>query len=218
MIETHDLRVTYGRTVALDSLTVSIPEGITGLFGQNGSGKSTLLRALAGLLRPAAGEVRVLGRRAGDPSVRAVTGYVGHGAGLYARLTVEENLDLFARLHGAPPAAVARVLWKLGLEQWRTTRAGELSAGLKRRAAVARALVSDPMILLLDEPFANLDDEAGELLTRAVLEWKEPGRVCVIATHGAKRVKAFAGAGVILQRGRLVTQGVYRQDREVRTS
>jgi ABC-type multidrug transport system ATPase subunit len=84
-----------------------------------------------------------------------------------------------------------------------------LSAGYRRRAAVARALLHEPELLLLDEPYANLDDEAADLVSAAVVAWRRPGRVAVIATHGAKKVKAYADVGLILQHGHLLKQGTY---------
>jgi heme exporter protein A len=197
----RDLEVRYGRTIALRPMSLRLFEGVTGLFGPNGAGKSTLLRVLAGLLRPSAGQAVLDGRpmRASDPAFRRLVGYAGHSSGLYSRLTVRENLELFATLHDAPRKRVDAVIEELGLTARATTPAGELSAGLRRRAAVARAL------LLLDEPYANLDDEACELVSAAVVRWRAPGRTAVIATHGAKRVKRFADASVILQRGEVVS-------------
>ncbi len=214
MIALDNVSVLYGRTVALDALSLALPPGIIGLFGQNGSGKSTLLRVLTGLLRPTSGTVTIDGRpvRSSDESLRARIGYAGHASGLYARLTLIENLELFAGLHDVPPARAQELLANLGLAGRARTAAGELSAGLTRRAAVARALVGDPDLLLLDEPYANLDDDAAGLVTNTIVAWHTPERTCLVATHGAKRVKPYAHAGIILQRGRLVTHGLYRRE------
>jgi ABC-type multidrug transport system ATPase subunit len=143
-----------------------------------------------------------------DPSNEAFrrrVGYVGHDSGLYPDLTVGENLGLFGHLYGARPERTSEVLADVGLEDRRDTRVAELSAGLKRRAAVARALVHEPDMLLLDEPYANVDDDAAEMLSRAIVTWRGPDRVCVVATHGAKRVKAYADAGIIIQRGQVIS-------------
>ena len=214
MIRTEGLRVAFGRTLALDSLDLELAPGVTGLFGQNGSGKSTLLRVLAGLLRPSAGRVTLDGVAVSlsEESFRRRIGFAGHEAGLYPRLTLEENLSLFARLYGVARQRIPDVLAQLGLSDQGHTPAGTLSAGLKRRAAVARALLHEPDILLLDEPYANLDDDASERVSRAVREWRRPNRYAVIATHGAKRLKRYADAGIILTRGQVVVAGSYRQD------
>jgi heme ABC exporter ATP-binding subunit CcmA len=221
VITIRGLRVVFGRTVALDSIDVDLAPGITGLFGQNASGKSTFLRVLAGLLTPDAGSVTIRGRAidARNEDSRRSIGYVGHESGLYGRLTVRENLELFARLYGTHSERVGLLLDALGLNEREAVSVRELSAGFKRRASVARALVHEPELLLLDEPYANLDDEAAALVSSAVQEWHGAERIAVIATHGAKIVKAFADGGVILKRGRVVVAGSYRRgDRAEATS
>jgi heme ABC exporter ATP-binding subunit CcmA len=213
VITIRGLRVVFGHTVALDSIDVDLTPGITGLFGQNASGKSTLLRVLAGLLTPDAGTVAIRDRAidARDEGSRRSIGYVGHESGLYGRLTIRENLELFARLYGTHSERVGLLLDALGLNEREAVSVRELSAGFKRRVSVARALLHEPELLLLDEPYANLDDEAAALVSSAVREWRREERIAVIATHGAKIVKAFADAGVILKRGRVVVAGSYRR-------
>ncbi len=211
MITIEGLRVAYGRTIALDSVTADIAPGVSGLFGPNGSGKSTLLRVLAGLLRPSTGTIRIAGEVVDMKSeqLRGRIGYAGHRSGLYGRLTVMENLELFARLYGTGRGRVRDMIDQLDLRDRARTPAVELSAGYQRRAAVARALLHDPDLLLLDEPYANLDDEAAEAVSQAVMTWRRAGAVAVIATHGAKKVKRYADSGLILQRGRLIRHGTY---------
>lgn len=210
MIELENVTATYGRTLALDDVTLQIDAGITGLFGPNGSGKSTLLRVIAGLHRPAGGRVQYAAGTVtlASESYRGKVGYAGHEPGLYPHLTVTENLRLFGALHGTPETSVHEVLAAMDLGGYGDTRAKDLSAGLRRRAGVARALVHNPDILLLDEPYANLDDEAAEALSETLVEWRSRDKVCLIATHGAKRVKAFADAGIIIQRGRVISHRV----------
>ena len=207
MIWIEGVRVAYGRTLALDTLEMELRPGVTGLFGPNGAGKTTLLRVLAGLLKPTTGSAR-LGDMKIDSSnedFRRRVGYVGHDSGLYPDLTVGENLDLFGRLYGTRPERTNEVLESIGLDHRKDARVAELSAGLKRRAAVARALLHEPDLLLLDEPYANLDDEAASMLSDAIMSWRNADRVCVVATHGAKRVKAYADAGIIIQHGRVIS-------------
>jgi heme ABC exporter ATP-binding subunit CcmA len=215
VIRVESLTVTFGNTVALDNIDVNVDPGITGLFGPNGSGKSTLLRVIAGLLRPQSGSVNIDGQEVRTESIRRRIGYAGHASGLYRDLSVRENLRLFARLYGAAPSRVDDTLVSLGLSDWSSVRTGDLSAGLSRRAAVARALVHDPSLVLLDEPYANLDDEAAELVSSAIRNWAAAGRAALIATHGAKKVKAFADAGIILHDGRVRTAGRYRREARV---
>jgi heme exporter protein A len=203
VIGVADVRVVFGRTIALDHVTLDIPPGITGLYGPNGSGKSTLLRVIAGLLRPARGSISFDGsaHEASDEGLRRKLGYSGHEPGLYGRLTIQENLELFAALCGAEPGRVDDTITRIGLEDRATARVDELSAGLKKRASIARAMVHDPTFLLLDEPFATLDDESAERVVSAIRSWSSPERTAVIATHGAKRLKSFAEGTVVLRQG-----------------
>jgi heme ABC exporter ATP-binding subunit CcmA len=207
MISLEKLRVVYGKTVALRELSIDLFEGITGVFGPNGAGKSTLLRVLAGMLAPTSGAVTLDDRSLSisDESVRRRIGYAGHASGLYARLTVRENLQFFASLYGVPDERIDFLLEQIGMSDRAKVSVGRLSAGLKRRASVARALLHEPDLLLLDEPYANLDDEAADLIGSAVRDWRRPGRIALIATHGAKRVKAFADAGLIMKNGSVVS-------------
>ena len=201
------VEVAFGRTLALHGVTLELGPGVTGLFGPNGSGKSTLLSVLAGLTRPTSGAVTF----GGDPVLasnegwRRLVGYAGHDPGLYPALTVRENLELWAKLFDAPGRRVDVMVDQLGLGERRDTPVRSLSAGYKRRAAVARALLHEPAVLLLDEPYANLDDDASDLVSAAVVEWRNPDRLAVVATHGAKKVKAYADAGIILRRGRVIS-------------
>jgi heme ABC exporter ATP-binding subunit CcmA len=216
MIVLEHVTVTYGRTVALDDVDVRVEDGITGLFGQNASGKSTMLRAIAGLVRPLSGrvtidDVPVVGAA---EEIRRRVGYAGHESGLYPRLSVRENLVLFARLQGASPARAEDLVERLGLGPYASTLVTALSAGYKRRAAIARALVHDPEVLLLDEPYANLDDDAASLVSGVVTEWRVPGKCALVASHGAKKVKAYADAGIILKHGRIAVSSAYRETRK----
>lgn len=207
------VEVAFGRTLALHGLTLELFPGVTGLFGPNGSGKSTLLSVLAGLLRPTAGTAEYSGRpvRASDEEWRRRVGYAGHEPGLYPALTVAENLELWAQLFDAPGRRVGEMIERLGLGDRRKTPVRALSAGYKRRASVARALLHEPAVLLLDEPYANLDDDAAAEVSAAVVDWRRPDRIAVVATHGAKKVKAYADAGIILKHGQVVS---YRRGAE----
>ena len=207
MIAVEGLTVRYGRTIALHRIDVTFEPGIVGMFGPNGSGKSTLLRTVAGLLKPVAGSVTFEGRpiTAGDEAWRRNVGFAGHQPGLYEELTVRENLELFAHLNGGAPSAVDETLERIGLAERAHDRVATLSAGLQRRAGVARALVHDPKVLLLDEPYANLDDDSADRISRMIREWARGDRLALVATHGARRLKAFAGHGLVLRHGTIAT-------------
>lgn len=214
MIEVAALRVAYGRTIALRDVDLAIRPGVTGLFGQNGAGKSTLLRAIAGLLEPTSGTISLDGRSLSlrDEEARRRLGYAGHRPGLYERLTVIENLRLFGRMYGVTQQRIDETLQLVDLVDRRDDRVSDLSAGLLRRAAVARAILHEPQVLLLDEPYANLDDEAAEAVSETVKAWRGDDRYALIATHGAKRVKPFADAGIILKRGQVISYRVRTEE------
>jgi heme exporter protein A len=210
MIEVRGVEVLFGRTMALRSVSFSLSPGLAGLFGPNGSGKSTLLRVLSGLLRPTRGLVTYQDApiSAADEDWRRLVGYAGHQSGLYPRLTAAENLALFAKLYGTDPDRAAVLLDSLGVAEWSDTPVSDLSAGLLRRVAVARSLVHDPQVLLLDEPYANLDDEAADRVTDTIKSWSGGDKIGVVATHGAKRVKPYARATLVLRRGELASHRV----------
>ena len=214
MIELEGLTVRYGRTIALHGITLTLEPGIVGMFGPNGSGKSTLLRAIAGLIRPATGRISYNGRAisAADEGWRRCIGYAGHQPGLYENLTVRENLELFAHLNGATNDSVNFTIDSLGLGDKADARVSTLSAGLQRRAGVARALVHHPKILLLDEPYANLDDESADRISALIQAATQDDRLAIIATHGARRLKAFAGHGLVLRHGTVATFRPYEHN------
>ncbi len=159
MLSAEGLRHAFGegraRVVALDGVSFNLTSGQTlAIFGPNGAGKTTLLKALAGLIRPQEGSVRVTGGR------RAI-GWIGHQSHLYEHLTVRENLLFWASLYGVPAARrgprAALVLGRLGMGERADQPVWSLSRGLAQRAAIAKALIHDPSVLLLDEPFTGLD-------------------------------------------------------------
>ncbi|HKX17596.1 MAG TPA: heme ABC exporter ATP-binding protein CcmA, partial [bacterium] len=196
-IGARDLWRAFGRERVLRGASVDVPRGGgLAVFGPNGSGKSTLLRVLAGLLRPQRGAVLVAGEDLfADYRVRRRLGFVGHEPMLYGGLTVRENLRLFSALYdlASPDARIDELCALLGLVPHRETPAGRLSRGLGQRAAVARALLHRPDVLLLDEPFAGLDPEAGAQLTAHLLEFRRAGGTVVLATHQAAEALRVCG-------------------------
>jgi heme exporter protein A len=174
----------YGERPALAGVSFELPAGETlAVLGPNGAGKTTLLRVLASLLRPHAGTARVLGARLPAEAwrVRARVGYLGHDPMLYRDLTVRENLRLYARLYGVEEERAGELIAAVGLERRAGDTVRELSRGMTQRAAVARALIHDPPLLLLDEPRAALDPGAIELLEPLV--GRSSGRTRVVVSH-----------------------------------
>ncbi len=188
MIELEGLVRRYGEREALSDVSLSLHAGQTlVVFGPNGAGKTTLLRVLATLLRPHAGEVTVLDRRLPQDAwaVRGRIGLLGHEPLLYRELTARENLRFHARLHGVEEDRVEEVLAALGLVDRAEEPLKTLSRGMVQRAAVARATLHDPELLLLDEPWANLDPAARELVEPLIGAGTGPGglRTRVISSH-----------------------------------
>jgi heme ABC exporter ATP-binding subunit CcmA len=210
-IEMVGLMRAYGPKPVLRGVDLRLRRGDTlALLGPNGAGKTTLLRVLATLARPDAGTVRVAGFDVvcdGD-AVRRRIGYVGHQPHLYEELTALENLVFFARMHRlADPAGRAReLLERVGLTARANDRARALSRGQTQRLSLARALLHDPSVLLLDEPETGLDEAASALLDAILAERATAGRTTLFTTHHFERALACADSVAILARGRIVHQ------------
>jgi ABC-type multidrug transport system ATPase subunit len=199
-IECSGLGRSYGERVALQDLTLSLEEGRTlVVFGPNGAGKSTLLRVLATLLRPHAGTARVLGRDLpGDGwAVRGRIGFVGHEPLLYRELTGRENLRHTARLFGVDGGRVDELLERVGMERRADEPVRTLSRGMAQRLAICRATLHEPELLLLDEPLANLDPAAIELVSPLV-----HGQTRVVTSHDPERGLHDADVALGLHGGR----------------
>jgi heme exporter protein A len=183
-LEVDGLTRRYGEREALSDVSLSLPAGHTlVVFGPNGAGKTTLLRVLATLLRPHAGSVRVLGSDLARDAweVRGRVGLLGHEPLLYRELTARENLRFHARLHGIGEQRVEDVLEAVSMSARAAEPLRTLSRGMVQRVAVARAVLHDPQLLLLDEPYANLDPAAVELV--APLLGAASQRTRVICSH-----------------------------------
>ena len=204
-IELQGLERRYGERVALAGVTVSVPRGATlAVLGANGAGKTTLLRVLAGLLRPHGGTARVLGAELPRErwKVPAQVGFLGHEPLLYRELSGRENLHYHARLHAVAAARVEELLAEVGMDRRADDPVRELSRGMVQRLAAARAVLHDPELLLLDEPRANLDPAAAELLEPLI--GRASGRTRVLVTHDVKGALGEADAVLRLKRGRPV--------------
>ncbi|MCC6641813.1 MAG: ABC transporter ATP-binding protein [Deltaproteobacteria bacterium] len=197
----------FGPVVALDAVDLDVPAGATlAVLGPNGAGKSTLLRLLAGLARPSLGSLCVGSQRESRPAARGRVGYVGHATFLYPALSARENLVFAARLYGvADPAARAGALLAAnGLTSVADRRAGSFSRGMAQRLAIARGLVHDPAVVLLDEPFAGLDRTSAARLADALRRLHAEGRTLVLVTHELGVASALADLAIVLERGRIV--------------
>jgi ABC-2 type transport system ATP-binding protein len=211
VIETRGLTKRYGDVRAVTGLDLSIERGeIYGFLGLNGAGKTTTIRMLLGMVRPSEGEARVLGARVG-PGAPVPWGHVGHlveTAASYPELTVRENLEVARRLYGVREALRTSVaIERLGLSAYADRRAGTLSLGNRQRLGLAKALLHEPVVLVLDEPANGLDPagvvEVRELLTSLS---RERGTTVFVSSHILSEVDRLASRIGIIHQGRLIEE------------
>jgi len=209
MIEVRGLTKAFGPRRALQGIDLDVARGeFLTLLGPNGAGKTTLLRILASLTKPTSGSVRIDGleARRNPQSLKQRVGFVSHQPLLYDALTPFENLVFYGRLYAVRDGArrADALLDQLGLADRRGDAAGTLSRGLQQRLAIARALLHDPPVLLLDEPYTGLDPEAAGAFGAMLEALKREGRTIVLTTHDLERGLQTADRVAILVNGRLV--------------
>jgi heme ABC exporter ATP-binding subunit CcmA len=192
---------------ALRDVTVAASAGeVVAVLGPNGAGKTSMLRLLAGIARPTRGVVRVLG---GDPAGRAVRrrlALAGHASSLTGHLTALENLQFYADLYGLPRARARTMLEEFGLVRRQHQQVRILSRGTIQRLNLARALLHDPAVVLLDEPFTGLDAMAAAGLAARIREMRREGRCVIMTTHHIDEAAALADTVAVLAAGRLVAR------------
>jgi heme exporter protein A len=198
----------FGRRIAVRDVSFSVRAGdCLALFGPNGAGKTTLLRVLAGLLRPTSGSARVAGvELPGGAAARAVVGLISHQSMLYSALTALENVEFAAKLYGvnAPRDAALRALERMRVSDRADSPVRSLSRGLQQRVSIARAMVHDPRVVLLDEPYTGLDEAGAAALTDALHTLKCEGASLVLVTHHLGEGLAIASHTAIMRDGRFV--------------
>lgn len=208
LIETRSLVKAFDLLVVLRKLELQIERGeFVALLGPNGSGKSTLLRLLSGLSKPTSGAIFVGGwelpREAA--AVRAQIGMVSHRALLYENLTAHENLQFFARLYNLPlqdiDSRIRFLLERVGLAKRGDSLVRTFSRGMQQRLSIARALLHDPAVLLMDEPYTGLDQDAAQVLDGLLTQAYTEGRTIVMTTHDLERAARLANRVMILSRG-----------------
>ncbi len=209
-LEITGVRVRLGKTLALAGVDLDVAPGeVVALFGPNGAGKSTLLRVAAGMLRPQDGRVR-WPAVAGDP--RAAIGYVGHHTFFSDALSARENLTFFGRMYGMSRAAAAAragtLLREEGLLLFAEEPVGGFSRGMQQRLAICRALMHEPDLLLLDEPWSGLDADAGARLSARLMARRAAGGAALVCSHDFEAALAVADRYVLLAAGRVREVGV----------
>jgi ABC-2 type transport system ATP-binding protein len=210
----------YGNVVAVNDITFEIGPGITGLLGPNGAGKSTLLHLMAGLLRPSSGRVLVDGRPAWrEPEMYRRVGLVPEREAVYPFLTGRELADLAARLQGLPDprAAAARAIETVDLVAAADRAVGTYSKGMRQRAKIAAALVHEPPILLLDEPFNGMDPRQRLHMMDLLRSMAAAGRTILFSSHILEEVERLADGILVIHAGRLAASGDYREIRRLMT-
>ncbi len=208
----------FGRTRALDGISLTADTGVTGLLGPNGAGKTTLLRMLATVLAPDGGRLRLLGHDPGDAAerleIRRRLGYLPQEPGYHGGFTAFEFVDYVAILKEMTSRRerhdeVRRVLAEVGLSDVSGKKIRALSGGMRRRVGLAQALLGDPALLVLDEPTVGLDPEQ-RLRFRELISRAAEGRCVILSTHQTEDVAALCGSIVVVQAGRALFSGTPR--------
>ncbi len=215
MIEVRKLVKRFGLKTVLRGLDFDVQPGeFVALLGPNGAGKTTFLRILSSLARPSLGEVKIAGYRLPGQAaaVRARLGVVSHMPLLYADLTAEENLRFYARLYGLqnPEPRIAEVLEMVGLEGRRKDLVRTYSRGMQQRLAIGRAVLHDPDVMLFDEPYTGLDQDASTMLDIVLKSVASQGRTVVMTSHDLARAEDLATRFDVLSHG-VITASTSRE-------
>ena len=215
MIETNDLSKQFNNDFwAVDGVNLCVEPGkILALLGQNGAGKTTTVRMLTALLKPSRGWARVAGYDVtkSPQDIRANVGVLTEQHGLYMRMTGEEYLEFFGRVYGLDPRARKTrsdyLLQYFGIAEAAQRRCGEYSKGMKQKLALARSLMHDPSVLLLDEPTSAMDPESSRLVRDEIARLRSSQRTIIICTHNLSEAEALADSIAIIYRGKILLNG-----------
>jgi len=214
VILARELRKSYGQFEAVRGIDFEVAPGTSfGLLGPNGAGKSTTMRMIAGVSHRSGGELRILGMDPNEqgPRIRAHLGVVPQNDSLDDQLTVRENLIFYGRYFGLPKRWLATKTEELiefaQLTEKRNSRVDDLSGGMKRRLTISRALVSDPRIVLLDEPTTGLDPQARHILWDRLFQLKEKGTTLVLTTHHMDEAEQLCDRLIVIDHGQIVAEG-----------
>jgi heme exporter protein A len=213
VIEAANLQKTFAWAPVLKGISCRIGEGeVVGVFGPNGAGKTTFLRVLATLLKPSGGTLRLFGRDPHEPAVRRRLGFLGHDSFLYPDLTPIENLTFYGRAYGLSHVdeRINAGLEQVGLRDWGNTPVRTFSRGMEQRLALARALLHEPDLLLLDEPYTGLDSRGVTTLQTTLARAKVQGKTVVLTTHDFALGLELCDRALILHRGHLSWQSADR--------
>jgi len=214
MIVTQDLAKQFDDFWAVDGINLKVGAGqVLALLGPNGAGKTTTIRMLTSILRPTRGEAIVAGFDVvkQPEKVRAAVGVLTEQHGLYGRMPAFEYLDFFGQLYGIDPARrherIKRLLEDFGLSDYRARRISEYSKGMRQKLALARALLHNPPVLLLDEPTSAMDPESAHLVRTAIRELRSASRAVIICTHNLAEAEELADQIAIIRLGKIIASG-----------
>jgi ABC-2 type transport system ATP-binding protein len=219
-IELNAVSRWYGNLVAVNEVSFALGPGVTGLLGPNGAGKSILLHMMAGLLRPSQGEVRIHGRSSWrDPAIYREVGLVPEREAVHAYLTGWQFALLNAQLQRLPDpaAAAAKALQAVDLGDVQHRQIGTYSKGMRQRAKIAAALVHDPQVLLLDEPFNGMDPRQRLHMMELLRSMAAAGRTILFSSHILEEVERLADNVLVVYAGRLAASGDFREIRRLMT-
>lgn len=214
LIKIHNLSHSFGEKAVLKDISFTIEEGeIIGLLGPSGAGKTTLVNLLTGQMKPMAGKIQMMGGPVEECRSRTRegwsldTGIMMDSFGLYERLSVWDNLKIFARIYGVSDERINLLLRRAGLLEEKKTLVGKLSKGMRSRVNFCRALLPDSRILFLDEPTSGLDPATTEKLHQFILEERERGTAVFLTTHNMKEAEQLCDRILLLHEGRIVESG-----------
>lgn len=214
MIETHALSKQFNGFLAVDQINLKVKPGeILALLGSNGAGKTTTVRMLTSILRPSKGWAKVAGYDIVNQaaSVRQSVGVLTEQHGLYGRMPAFDYLDFFGQLYrldtNTRQRRITHLLEDFGLQSWSKHPTGEFSKGMRQKLALARALLHDPPVLLLDEPTSAMDPESAKLVRKSIVQLRSKERTIIICTHNLTEAELLADRIAIIRKGRIIAQG-----------
>jgi ABC-2 type transport system ATP-binding protein len=213
IIEIKELKKVYNKTIAVDNLNFEIQKGkIIGLLGPNGCGKSTTIGMMLGLIKPTSGSVIINNKNIENnrTSLLEKMNFISPYVELPKKLTVEENLKVYARLYGVKnlKEKIDNLIEKLNLIEFKSRKTGELSSGQKNRVSLAKALINDPEILLLDEPTASLDPDVGDYIRSFIEDFaSNKGSTILLASHNMNEVERLCHEVMMMKNGKIIDRG-----------